>query len=64
MRMPAATSHSVIALPSMMIKSSAPMKGTIEKYAPVCAVPRWRRPSMKSPRLSCLTSGSLRPLSA
>src|SRR5215467_9333352 len=31
---------------------AAPIKGAVEKYAPVRAVPRWRNPSTKSVRLT------------
>ena len=52
MRTPAPANCQVMLSWKMAIASTAPMKGANEKYAPVRAVPRWRRPSMNMTRLT------------
>ena len=42
---------SVMGSPNMAIASTAPTKGAVEKYAPVRAVPRWRKASTNKTKL-------------
>ena len=51
MHAPASASGTVAGSPSAMA-SNAPRKGATEKYAPVRAVPRWRRPTTNSVKLT------------
>ena len=50
---PAATTNAgVTGSPNAVIAIAAPMKGAVEKYAPVRAAPNPRRARMKSTRLT------------
>jgi hypothetical protein len=51
-RPPAITRCSDVCSPRRRMATIAPIKGTSEKYAPVRAVPRWRRPSTERTRLT------------
>ena len=48
----AAIKGHVMVSPSKGTAIAAPIKGAVEKYAPVRAAPRWRNPSTKSARLT------------